>query len=192
MQVRARSLAEEVRVTVEAGIELANRLGPGPAPGPGAGDAVRQVLVDHGFVRGPDASEAEIAEVARRFAPVAAIVLSLPDADLATAVTAVNEELAASQVAPSVVAHDGAPLHIHWARPGSTFGVQVVIDVLMALAQTLCESGTDRFGRCAAEAATGGSTTPRRTAPGSSAATPRCASRTHTARHRARLGTGTE
>ena len=82
--------------------------------------------------------------------------------------------------------HDGAPLHIHWTPSTATFDDQVIADILMALAQEVCDHGTTRFGRCAAtdcdhlyyDATRNGS---RRFC-----SDPRCASRTHTADHRAR------
>ena len=80
----------------------------------------------------------------------------------------------------------GAPLHIHWTPSTASFDDQVIADILMALAQEVCDHGTKRFGRCAAtdcdhlyyDATRNGS---RRFC-----ADPRCASRTHTADHRAR------
>ncbi len=89
-------------------------------------------------------------------------------------------------IAPTAVTHDGAPLHIHWTPSTATFDDQVIADILMALAQEVCDHGTTRFGRCAAtdcdhlyyDATRNGS---RRFC-----SDPRCASRTHTADHRAR------
>jgi predicted RNA-binding Zn ribbon-like protein len=178
--VQPDSPADEIRLTVDAAIELTNTLS-------GDGTPIRSLLIEHGFSRAPTAGEAELAEVVRRFGPVAAIIATLPGAALADAVVAVNTELAACPLAPSVVAHDGAPLHIHWTHSTASFGVQVVADVLMALALTLCEHGTDRFGRCAAAGCSRLFYDATKNRSRRFCSDPRCASRTHTAQHRARL-----
>ena len=116
----------------------------------------------------------------------AAIIETLPDAALADAVAGVNAELSACPLAPALVAHDGAALHIHWSGANASFGVQVVADVLMALAQTLCEHGTERFGRCAAEGCQRLFFDATKNRSRRFCSDPRCASRTHTAQHRAR------
>lgn len=177
--MHATSAGDEVRLTVDAGMELANALADG--------SDVRSVLVAHGFSRAPGASDAEVAEVTRRFGQVAAIIATLPETALADAVAAVNAELSACPVAPALVAHDGAPLHIHWSNATASFGVQVVADVLMALARTLCEHGTERFGRCAADGCERLFFDATKNRSRRFCSDLRCASRTHTAQHRARL-----
>ena len=176
------STADEIKDTVDAGVELANALA-------GDGADSRRILVDHGFVRAAGASDAEIQEVGRRFGPVAVLLGELPGAPLSTAVGRINAELTASPLAPSVVAHDGAPLHIHWTAPEAMFSVQVVVDVLMAVAQTLCGDGTLRFGRCAAPGCERLYFDATKNRSRRFCSDPRCASRTHTAEHRARLRT---
>lgn len=181
MHVRPDSIDGEIEVTIDAGVELTNAL---------AADAdrsiVRDVLTGHTFVRAPRASPAELDDTIRRFAPVAAIVATLPEADLEAAVGRINAELSACHVSPSLVAHDGAPLHIHWTTPHATFGHQVVVDVLMALSHALCDDGLGRFGRCSAESCERLFYDATRNRSRRFCSDPRCASRTHTAHHRAR------
>ena len=76
--------------------------------------------------------------------PIGRIVRSLPGAELGDAVASVNTQLEAAAIAPSLSAHDGFALHIHWTGPSTPFAHQVAVDLLMALAQTLCDHGTDR------------------------------------------------
>lgn len=179
MYVHATCAGDELRLTMDAGMELANALADG--------SDVRSVLVAHGFSRAPAASDAEVAEVTRRFSQVGAIIDTLPDAALADAVAAVNAVLSAYPLAPALVAHDDAPLHIHWTSAAASFGIQVVADVLMALAQTLCEHGTDRFGRCAADGCERLFFDATKNHSRRFCSDQRSASRTHTAQHRARL-----
>jgi predicted RNA-binding Zn ribbon-like protein len=179
VHTRRDSLADEVQVTLNAGIELANDLDQGT-------DRVREILIDHAFGRADIASAADLADVVDRFEPVRAIFEALPAAELVEVVEAVNVQLAHYRVEPTLRAHDGFPLHIHWTGGDTDFGLQVAVDVLMALAHTLCDDGTDRFGRCAADgcARLFNDTTKNRSRRFCS--DPRCATRTHTAQHRAR------
>lgn len=190
MYVRSDNLDEEVRITTDTVVALVN----GPIDGDDAdgGDGpvdpewVRQVLVEHEFVRAAEASVAEIAELVDRIGPIARLVRALPDAVLAEAVESLNHQLRACAIAPSLSAHDGSALHIHWTGAESPFAHQVVVDLLMALAQVLCDHGTDRFGRCGADGCDRvfHDTTKNRSR--RFCDDPRCASRTHTAAHRAR------
>jgi hypothetical protein len=183
VHTRSDSLAGEVRVTLSAGVELANEL----AGDPGHGTArIRQILLDHAFLRAGRASDGDLDDVAERFGPIAAMLRALPGSGLAGAVEAVNGQLAASEVAPSLRAHDGFPLHIHWTGSQVSFGRQVAVDVLMALAQTLCDDGTARFGHCAAEGCHRLFHDATKNRSRRFCSDPRCASRTHTAQHRAR------
>ena len=184
MYVRIDSLVEEVRVTVDAAVELANLL-TGEEPVETAD--VRKVLVDHEFTRAPRASDAEIDEVADELQPLAELIESLPDSALEAAVQRVNTELAEREVRPSLSDHDGFALHIHWTRATATFAAQVAVDLLMALAQTLCDHGIERFGRCAAEDCDRVFYDTSKNSSRRFCSDPRCASTTHTAAHRARL-----
>jgi len=189
MHVRADSLDDEVRVTVDAAMELANVSAGEPLPEIESLDRLEQlrsVLVNHDFLRARRASDAELGALADRLVPIGRIVRSLPRAELSGAVVSVNTQLEAAAIAPSLSAHDGFALHIHWTGPSTPFAHQVAVDLLMALAQTLCDHGTDRFGRCGAEDCERVFFDTTKNRSRRFCTDPRCASRTHTAAHRAR------
>ncbi len=174
----------EIRLTLEALVDLVNALGDAQR---GAERCdVRSLLHDHGFTRALGASDASVRRVDARMTALHGRLSGLAAADAESTVTWVNDELTELQITPSLTTHDGAGLHIHWTPESAPFDGQVVADILMALAQELCDHGTDRFGTCAAadcdhlfyDATRNGS---RRFC-----SDPRCASRTHTADHRAR------
>lgn len=185
MHVHADSLDEELRVTVDAAVELSNRVLDPAAEGPLA-DALRKVLVDHDFGRASSASEVEMESFADRAVPIARMVDALPDAELADAVARINTALEGCAIAPSLSAHDGYALHIHWTPSTTPFAHQVAVDLLMALAQTLCDHGTTRFGRCGADGCVHVFYDATKNRSRRFCSDPRCASRTHTAAHRAR------
>lgn len=190
MHVNAESLEAEVRLTVDAATELANVVAGEPLPDVDQLDRLaqlREVLADHDFLRAREASEAELSAFADRMLSIARLVRSLPGASLPAAVAAVNAELEAAAIAPSLSAHDGFPLHIHWTAPRTPFAHQVVVDLLMAVTQTLCDDGTGRFGRCAADDCERVFYDATKNRSRRFCTDPRCASRTHTAAHRARL-----
>lgn len=176
----------EIRLTLEAMVDLVNALGDADsASGTGTAD-VRALLGEHQFTRAADASEAAITRTRNTLSEFAPTLRILPDTEPANIVAWVNEQLAHIEVTPSMTDHDGAGLHIHWTPSNAPFDQQVVADFLMALTQEVCDNGTARFGRCAAtdcdhlfyDATRNGS---RRFC-----SDPRCASRTHTADHRKR------
>ena len=169
----------DVRLTLEAMIDLANSLEDGSAD-------VRALLDRHDFSRAAGASAASVSRVEQRFTALLSDFRSLPDTSLDRTVAWVNRELAAIEVAPSLTTHDDAPLHLHWTHTNATFDDQVMADVLMALAQELAENGTSRFGRCAAIDCDRLFYDATRNRSRRFCADPRCASRTHTADHRAR------
>ena len=187
--MRADSLADEVRVTVDAVTELANVVAGEPLPELEQLDRrgqLRSVLIAHDFVRARDAADAEVDAFADRMVPLARLVRSLPGGTLSDVVDAVNAQLEAAAIAPSLSSHDGFALHIHWTPPTTPFAHQVVVDLLMAVAQTLCDDGTARFGRCAADDCDRVFYDATKNRSRRFCADPRCASRTHTAAHRAR------
>lgn len=192
MYVRTDSIDEEIGTTVDAAVELSNVLAGHPVAGPetpaGRLEQLRQILADHEFMRVHSATAEEMAALGDRLVSIGRIVRSLPAADLETAVTAVNGQLEACAIAPSLSSHDGFPLHIHWTGPSTPFAHQVAVDLLMAVAQTLCDHGTARFGRCAADECERVFYDTTKNRSRRFCADPRCASRTHTAAHRARQG----
>jgi len=169
----------DIRLTLEAVVDLANCLVDG-------GVDVRALLDQHDFSRAAGASEASVRRVEQRFTALLDDFQSLPDTSLERAVAWVNRELSAIEVAPSLTTHDHAPLHLHWTHTNATFDDQVMADVLMALAQELAENGPSRFGRCAAADCDHLFYDATRNRSRRFCADPRCASRTHTADHRAR------
>lgn len=173
----------EVRLTLETAVEVVN----GQTE---AGFDLREVLRSAGFSRARDASQASIDRLAARFrAGLSGLLRSMADVDPEVAADRVSEELTELHVAPSIVDHDGIGPHIHWTPPTALFDDQVTTDVLMALAQELCDHGTDRFGRCAAERCDHLYYDTTRNGSRRFCSDPRCASRTHTADHRARQRT---
>ncbi len=178
MYVRADHDAD-IRLTLEAVVDLTNALDEADVD-------VRAMLHRHDFSRAADASAASVRRVEQRLRALLADLRSLPAAEVADAVGWVNRELASVSIAPSLTAHDGASLHLHWTPTGATFDDQVVADVLMALAQELADGGTRRFGRCAAADCERLFYDATRNRSRRFCSDPRCASRTHTADHRAR------
>ena len=138
--------ATEIRLTLEAALDLVNALGD-DEPIDSAG--TRDLLDRHGFTRAADAPAAEVARLDERMGALLDRFRSLPDDTDVDTVEWVNAELAHLPIAPTAVMHDGAPLHIHWTPSTATFDDQVIADILMALAQEVCDHGTKRFGRCA-------------------------------------------
>ncbi len=169
----------EVRTTVETLFALANGIRRGDVD-------VRQVLTDAGFSRASAASAASMTRLEARLRELVPLLVELPDLDTATAARRVNEELTELPIAPAVVDHDGVGPHLHWTSSTARFDDQVMADVLMAVAQELCDNGTDRFGRCGAADCEDLFYDTTRNRSKRFCADPRCASRTHTAHHRAR------
>ncbi len=178
----------EIRLTLEAAVDLLNALADADGDGPPAD--VRAVLDDHQFTRAAGASAAAISRVESRARAMAPALRQLADGEAAAIITWINRELAAIPITPSLTEHDGASLHIHWTPSAATFDDQVVADILMALAQEVCDHGTERFGRCAASDCEHLFFDATRNRSRRFCADPRCASRTHTADHRARQRTG--
>jgi predicted RNA-binding Zn ribbon-like protein len=178
MHVGADSLESEMRLAVEAMVELANA-----APEPAA---VREILVEHRYSGAEEATDDDLRRLIEVFRPVAALARELPGLSLDAAVARANELLATREVRPSVQSHDGAPLHIHWTAATAPFPDQVVTDVVMALTQTLCDTGVDRFGTCGADDCGALFFDTTRNHSRRFCSDPKCASRTHTAEHRAR------
>lgn len=180
----------EIRLTLEAMVDLVNALADTSLDPDNDPVDVRSLLADHRFSRAPAASAAALARVEERVGSMVDTLLSLPDADSDSTVAWINEQLAGIHITPSLTDHDGADLHIHWTPGTATFDDQVIADFLMALAQEVCDHGTTRFGTCAASDCAHLFYDVTRNGSRRFCADPRCASRTHTADHRARRRTG--
>ncbi len=174
----------EVRLTIEALVDLVNALADAAADGEPVD--VRALLHDHRFSRAEGASAAAIDRVDERVSAMVDTLLGLPAAEPEPTVVWINTQLSGIHITPSLTDHDGADLHIHWTPASATFDDQAIADFLMALAQELCDHGTDRFGTCAATECDHLFYDVTRNGSRRFCADPRCASRTHTADHRAR------
>jgi predicted RNA-binding Zn ribbon-like protein len=176
--VHIRSATEtETRLTIEVTLDLVNGLDELD---------VRDTLLDAGFSRSASASTASLRRLEDRLRELEPLIRSLPDLEVDDAARRFNEELTELPIAPAVVDHDGVGPHLHWTASTARFDDQVVADILMAFAQELCDNGTDRFGRCAAHDCEDVFYDATRNHSKRFCADPRCASRTHTADHRAR------
>ncbi len=179
--------ATEMRLTLEATVDLVNVLNAAVADGIRTDVAtIRELLDGHGFTRAAGAAGDEVERLDQRVTNLLDRFTGLPDEDALEAISWVNRELAALPIAPAAVTHDGVPLHIHWTPTTATFDDQVMADLLMALTQELCDHGTQRFGRCAASDCDDLYYDTTRNGSRRFCGNPRCASRTHTADHRAR------
>lgn len=147
---------------------------------------LRALLSEAGFSRAPDASAASVDRVTQRFVALAPFFASLPDLSTDEASARVTEELTELPITPSIVAHDGTAPHMHWTPSTALFDDQVMADVIMALAQEVCDNGTIRFGTCAADGCGHLFYDATRNRSKRFCSDSRCASRTHTADHRAR------
>lgn len=176
----------EVRLTIEALVDLTNALADAAADPAGTPVDVRTLLAEHRFSRAAGASRAAIDRVETRVGTMVDTLLGLPGAEPEPTVTWINGQLSGIHITPSLTDHDGADLHIHWTPTSASFDDQVIADFLMALAQELCDHGTNRFGTCAASDCNHLFYDVTRNGSRRFCADPRCASRTHTADHRAR------
>jgi predicted RNA-binding Zn ribbon-like protein len=175
----------EVRLTLEAVVDAVNTFADVDTGEHDVAD-LRALLTDHGFSRAPSASVASLGRAERRLRAIAPHVSALATASIESAIDWINTALAELELTPSLTTHDDAGLHIHWTRDHDTFDDQVIADVLMALAQELADHGTTRFGICAADGCDHVFYDTTRNGSRRFCADPRCASRTHTADHRAR------
>ncbi len=174
----------EIRLTLEAMVDLVNALADARESDERAD--VRDLLHSHGFTNANAASTASIERVESRMNGLLDTLAALATAEPGPTVVWINRELAGLHITPSLTAHDGAGLHIHWTSASAAFDEQVIADVLMALGQEICDHGTERFGTCAAATCHHLFYDATRNGSRRFCADPRCASRTHTADHRAR------
>ena len=169
----------EIRLTLEAAVAFLN------ASTENDLDA-RALLGTYGFLRAEKAPQAAISRLEKRMHALLPKFLSLPGADADDTSAWVNAELTQIDIEPSLTVHDDAPLHIHWTPASAAFDDQVIADILMALAQEVCDHGTNRFGVCAATDCEHLFYDSTRNGSRRFCTDTRCASRTHTADHRAR------
>ncbi len=169
----------EIRSTLEVAVDMMNAIGHDEL------DA-RTVLDAAGFRRASQASAASVGRLSERLRELRPLFADLPGLDVATASERVNEQLTELPITPSIADHGGVGPHLHWTPATATFDDQVISDLLMALAHELCDNGTARFGRCAATDCEQLFYDGTRNRSRRFCADPRCASRTHTADHRAR------
>lgn len=170
----------EIQLTLEAMLKLANDF---------EADVLdtRKTLIDARFVRAEGASEASIIRLNQRICELSQFLHALPNLDVNTASIRVNEELTELPISPSMVAHDEWPHHIHWTSSTARFDDQMLSDFMMALVLEMCENGTTRLGICSAANCNDLFYDSTRNRSRKFCSDGRCASRTHTADHRARV-----
>jgi len=176
----------EIRLTLEAMVDLVNELADAQAAHDHPAVDVRGLLHDHRFSRAAGASAAAIDRVEERMGSMVDTLRRLPESEPEPTVTWINSALSGIHITPSLIEHDGAGLHIHWTPASATFDDQVIADIVMALAQEVADHGIDRFGTCAATDCEHLFYDSTRNRSRRFCNDPRCASRTHTADHRAR------
>jgi hypothetical protein len=174
----------EHRITLETMVDLHNALVGDPTADP------RGILADAGFSRAPDASAASLHRLAARVKALEPFLAGLPELETDEASARITEELTELPITPSIVDHGGVGPHIHWTPPTARFDDQVMADLMMALAQEICDNGTIRFGTCAAADCSRLFYDATRNRSKRFCSDPRCASRTHTADHRRRRSGG--
>ena len=172
----------EIRLTLEVSIEMVNALR-------GERPQTRKALTEAGFSGAAEASEVSIQRVQSRLSDLLPIFAGLVSHTQSELAQQVNAELARLPISPAMVDHDGVGPHIHWTPTSATFDDRIISDILMALAQELCDNDTTRFGQCAADDCDDLFYDSTRNHSRRFCSDPRCANRTHTADHRARQRT---
>jgi predicted RNA-binding Zn ribbon-like protein len=178
---------DEIRQTLEAVVDFVNAIEDADALGVSL--ETQQLLEEHNFSRAATAPAAAVRRLEERMRDLAPRIRSLAITGPDDSVGWINAELAEIEIAPSLTEHDGDPLHIHWTPSSAKFDDQVIADVLMALTQELADTGTTRFGRCAASDCGHLFYDSTRNGSRRFCNDARCASRTHTADHRKRQRT---
>lgn len=169
----------DLRLTIEPLLELANDLVAGVLNS-------RRTLMEARFVRAGEASAASVRRLDQKLADLLPFLQALPTLDPSAACSLLNEHLTELPISPSLVAHDEWPHHLHWTASTARFDDKVVAEFLMALAMELCVNGTSRFGACAADGCSDLFLDSSRGRSRRFCDDSRCATRTHTANHRAR------
>lgn len=112
----------EIRLTLEAALELVNALDDHDAGGEAAD--IRSTLTEHTFSRAASAPATAVRRLEHRLRDLAPRIRSLPAVGAAEHVDWLNAELSEIDVAPALIEHDGAPLHIHWTPASARFDDQ--------------------------------------------------------------------
>ena len=143
--------------------------------------AVREFLLAHGESDPIELDEDDLAEVRavrERIRPVF-------HADPADAARTLNELLTEYAVRPYLSEHDGAPWHLHVAKPDATWAEWLAATAALGLASFAAGHGFAAIGSCAAVDCERVFVNPAERRP-RKYCTPTCASRTRVATHRAR------
>lgn len=180
--MRVASVTEsEIKITIEAAFDFANHLLDGDL------DA-RALLTGVGFSGAAEASAASLERATARIGDLLDLFRGLADEETGVEEVSgrLNEELAPLPIHPAIVDHGGVGPHLHWTPERSRFDDKVIADMLMSIAQEVCDNGTARFGLCAADDCDHFFYDATRNGSRRFCSDPRCASRTHTADHRAR------
>jgi predicted RNA-binding Zn ribbon-like protein len=143
--------------------------------------AVRAFLIAHGESDPIELDEDDLAElraVRERIRPVF-------HADPADAARTLNEVLTEYAVRPYLSDHDGAPWHLHVAKPDATWAEWLAATAALGLASFAAGHGFAAIGSCAAVDCERVFVNPAERRP-RKYCTPTCASRTRVATYRAR------
>ncbi|MGI5127605.1 CGNR zinc finger domain-containing protein [Pseudonocardia sp. CA-107938] len=164
-----------------AAVDLVNAVTATPPDQQQPADALRTILVEHGYLarRAPASVEPALRAWARRMRTVFDAV------DLRDAAVAVNALLADVRVEPHLSDHDGQAWHLHYSPPEAGVVDRLRSTTAFALAMLVSEYGIDRHGRCAAEGCNRVFADTSRNA-ARRYCSPACANRSAVAAHRAR------
>ncbi len=143
---------------VRATVDAVNTVAPGWSRGrqyaPPAGDALRDAVVtalSAGSRRvKPDATEAEIAELAGYLTELYTVFGLLDMEDLDGACELVNKILVETKATPMLSRHDGGPWHLHFHSRDASWSQGWAGSMATALATVLGSSMADRLGLCSA------------------------------------------
>lgn len=169
----------EIRITLETAVVLANGLETTDFD-------VAGVLREAGFSGIDAAKPGALARLEERLLELVPLLRDLPSGKLKNLTSRINVALSELPVSPSMVDHDDIGLHLHWTPATASLDDRIITDLLVALAHEMCDTGTSRFGRCAAADCDDLFYDGTRNHSRRFCADQRCATRTHTAEHRAR------
>jgi predicted RNA-binding Zn ribbon-like protein len=130
-----------------AAVELVNAVTAASSGEQPAADALRAIILEHGYHadRAPASAEQALAEWAGRLRTVFDAAATVD-----AAAAAVNALLADVAIAPHLSGHDGQRWHLHYSPPSADVIDRVRSTTAFALATLVSEYGVDRHGCCAA------------------------------------------